>query len=350
MPDISGFTQFVTSTEIDHAQAIIQELLEVLIESNQIGLEVSEVEGDAVFFYRLGTAPSFTELLRQVETMFTRFHHHLQLYDQQRICSCRACATASGLTLKIIAHFGDIGGYFVRQHQQLFGKEVIILHRLLKNNLHQQEYALFTHPLVSNTGVAGPLPPWYRAREARETYDTGAIDFTLVDLSELRRQLPPVEPPQYRLAARTKKVFTVQKRLPLPVHQLVEPIFNLPARSRWMDGVSRIEMLTRARLNRVGTRHRCVFATGQDYVMVTEFARIDANGAELVEMDEKGTGGCHFRLQKISEGETDVAVDFLVRNNPILLAFFNLFQKKKQQASLERSLDNLYHLCKAEGG
>lgn len=59
MPDISGFTQFVTSTEIDHAQGIIQELLEVLIDSNQLGLEVGEVEGDAVFFYRLGgAAPS----------------------------------------------------------------------------------------------------------------------------------------------------------------------------------------------------------------------------------------------------------------------------------------------------
>jgi hypothetical protein len=44
IPDISGFTQFVNQTDIEHSRLIIQELLEILINANQIGLEVSEVE------------------------------------------------------------------------------------------------------------------------------------------------------------------------------------------------------------------------------------------------------------------------------------------------------------------
>ena len=47
IPDISGFTQFVNETEIDHSRLIIQELLEILINANEIGLEISEIEGDA---------------------------------------------------------------------------------------------------------------------------------------------------------------------------------------------------------------------------------------------------------------------------------------------------------------
>src|SRR4051794_21329701 len=117
MPDISGFTEFVTSTEIEHAQSIVQEVLEVLIESNQLNLQVGEIEGDAVFFFRYGQAPSYSELLQQVQTMFTRFHQHLQLFDQQRICPCGACAAATGLKLKMIAHFGEVGGYTVGQYQ-----------------------------------------------------------------------------------------------------------------------------------------------------------------------------------------------------------------------------------------
>ena len=74
MPDISGFTEFVNATEIMHAQSIIQEVLEIIIESNELNMEVGEIEGDAVFFYRLGSAPPVPELMNQVKTMFTRFH------------------------------------------------------------------------------------------------------------------------------------------------------------------------------------------------------------------------------------------------------------------------------------
>ena len=49
VPDITGFTKFVNNTEIDHSQHIISELLENIIDSNQLDLEVSEIEGDAVF-------------------------------------------------------------------------------------------------------------------------------------------------------------------------------------------------------------------------------------------------------------------------------------------------------------
>ena len=43
IPDISGFSRFVSQTEIEHSRLIIQELLESLINANQMGLEVSEV-------------------------------------------------------------------------------------------------------------------------------------------------------------------------------------------------------------------------------------------------------------------------------------------------------------------
>lgn len=47
IPDISGFTDFTSATEIDHAAHIITELLELLVESNQSGFTLAEIEGDA---------------------------------------------------------------------------------------------------------------------------------------------------------------------------------------------------------------------------------------------------------------------------------------------------------------
>ena len=41
IPDISGFTDFVHNTEIQHSGHIVEELLEVLIDANEISLEIS---------------------------------------------------------------------------------------------------------------------------------------------------------------------------------------------------------------------------------------------------------------------------------------------------------------------
>src|SRR5215471_3202186 len=114
IPDISGFTRFVNEVEIDHSRHIIQELLEVIINSNQIDLEISEIEGDAILFYKYGEMPDLPTIYNQVEKMFCAFHKHLITYDHRRFCQCKACAGAVNLTLKVITHYGEFTGYNVK--------------------------------------------------------------------------------------------------------------------------------------------------------------------------------------------------------------------------------------------
>ena len=73
IPDISGFTRFVNDTEIQHSQHIIEELLEVILQSNELNLEVSEIEGDAVLFYREGEPPQPVQISEQIKSMFFNF-------------------------------------------------------------------------------------------------------------------------------------------------------------------------------------------------------------------------------------------------------------------------------------
>jgi len=80
----------------------------VIIEANEIGLEVSEIEGDSVLFYRNGPKPTAAELLAHVQRMYTKFHGHLLNYATQRICHCGAWVSANSLTLKFVLHYGDI--------------------------------------------------------------------------------------------------------------------------------------------------------------------------------------------------------------------------------------------------
>ena len=132
IPDISGFTTFVHRTEIDHSRLIIQELLETLINANSFDLEISEIEGDAILFYKYCDPPELPEIYRQVEAMFCAFHRNVIAYDARRYCQCGACTGVSDLTLKVITHYGEFTGYNVRSFNKLIGRDIIVAHELLE--------------------------------------------------------------------------------------------------------------------------------------------------------------------------------------------------------------------------
>src|SRR5262245_3582254 len=190
IPDISGFTRFVTETEIDHSRRIVQELLEVVIEANQIGLQVSEIEGDAVLFFKFGESPDLKQLSQQVERTFRDFHERLAVYEMSRFCQCRACASACNLTLKIITHYGEFTNYSVKSFEKLIGKDVIVAHQLLKNDIDQHEYWLVTTDLLRD-GPPAELPPWIQWHPGVKRTESGDVEFRYALLSELRRTLEP---------------------------------------------------------------------------------------------------------------------------------------------------------------
>src|SRR4051812_7025416 len=135
IPDISGFTKFVNETEIEHSRYIIEELLENIINSNQIGLNISEIEGDAVLFYRFGKTPTLEDMCHQVELMFCNFQKQIKNYEARRVCQCLACISAVNLSLKVITHYGKFSTYTVKDFSKLIGKDVIVAHQLLKNDI-----------------------------------------------------------------------------------------------------------------------------------------------------------------------------------------------------------------------
>ena len=151
IPDISGFTKFVHETEISHSEHIIKELLEALIDANEMDLQISEIEGDAVLFYRKGRKPTAAETLAQVQRMYIKFHASLRKYESQRICQCGACISSNDLSLKFIIHYGTISINQVKSRSKLFGKDLIVAHRLMKNDISLKEYVLITDQLINSS-------------------------------------------------------------------------------------------------------------------------------------------------------------------------------------------------------
>src|SRR5688500_3389665 len=190
IPDISGFTKFVNETEIEHSRYIIGELLENIINSNQIGLTISEVEVDAVLFYRFGKTPSLKEIYSQVESMFCNFQKQLKNYETRRACQCSACIAAINLSLKVVSHYGEFSTYNVQKYSKLIGKDVIVAHQLLKNDIDRHEYWLVTSDLF-NSKTNSDLPEWITWQQGSKQTEKGEVTFHYSMLSQLKEKVHP---------------------------------------------------------------------------------------------------------------------------------------------------------------
>jgi hypothetical protein len=97
IPDISGYTEFLTKTELVHSSHIINELLEAILAAGDGEFELSEVEGDALLLYRKGKPVDADGLVGLCLRMFESFHTQVSSASasEERSCSsmpsgCRA--------------------------------------------------------------------------------------------------------------------------------------------------------------------------------------------------------------------------------------------------------------------
>ena len=346
IPDISGFTRFVTESEINHSRLIIQELLELIINSNQIALEVSEVEGDAILFYKFGEAPPLEELYRQVEKMFCEFHKNISAYDQRRYCQCNACASAAGLSLKVITHYGEFTEYNVKNFSKLIGKDVIVAHQLLKNDIDQHEYWLVTKDLL-NDSLPEDFTNWMKWDDSVKKTETGEIHFHYTALSHLKSKLPEDPMPVLDLAGKTK-ICSASRVFDTDIITLFHAAGTFEYRPRWWEGVKNVEELNHY-LPRVGMRSRWTLDNGEIVLFSSSNYSYSDTRIEFSETDDKGSQVTYFTLVRIDDKKTELTIDVYKTGNWFTRFLTGLTDQKKMQSSLQKSLENLIPLIKEPG-
>jgi hypothetical protein len=341
IPDISGFTRFVHETEINHSRVIIQELLELLINANKIGLEVSEIEGDAILFYRYGDVPDLKELYNQVEDMFREFHSYLAIYDANRFCQCKACMSAINLSLKVITHYGEFAEYNVKNFSKLIGKDIIVAHQLLKNDIEQHEYWLLTQNLTAEKQLI-PFTQWMRWNSSVKEIEGGEISFHYTQLSNLKKELPPI--PQLHLEIEHKvKVLSLSREYDTHIIKLFHVTGDFNYRHRWQEGVQKVEEVTHF-LPRIGTKCRRILDSGKTVIYSSSYA-FHPDRITFSETDEDKKQAYYFLLEKMSDGKVKLTVDYYIRKNLLKQFLFSL-KKKKTKEALLRSLNRLEILLK----
>ena len=173
--DISGYTKFMVSseTEIEHSQNVISQLIQTIITQVEIPLEVSKLEGDAIFLYVKKDSDALAwEDIRKVTgaklvLFFEVFREKLQELASCLSCTCGACSNLHALKLKIVVHSGEALFYQIDQFDELSGTDVILVHRLLKNSAVTDEYLLMTEPAYADI----EFPYQLTVEEGRESYE-----------------------------------------------------------------------------------------------------------------------------------------------------------------------------------
>jgi hypothetical protein len=343
IPDISGFTRFVNETEIDHSRLIIQELLEILINANQIGLEVSEIEGDAILFYKFGESPDLEELYKQVEKMFCEFHRHLLAYDHRRYCQCKACISAIDLSLKVITHYGEFTGYKVKNFNKLIGKDVIVAHQLLKNEVDQHEYWLVTQQVAGKDNPPSGFAQWMKWNSSAKQTERGEIPFHYTQLSQLKNEITPEPFPRLELSKKIKMI-SFSREYETDIITLFHATGDFNYRHRWQEGVKKVEEVNHF-LPRVGMRCRCVLDNGEVNIYSSSYS-YSPERIEFSETDEKKNSSTYFILEKTGNNKTRLTINFYLKKNIVVQTIFNLVRKKKMEEIYHKSLLNLEELLK----
>lgn len=171
LADISGYTKFLAGPELDHGHAIVRELTSLVRHALVPPLRFVKFEGDAVFCY--ATDATFRDGERLVELLgacYFAFTNRLDDMRRSTTCTCRACASVGALDLKFLAHHGTfVVDLDEDGREDVAGRDVIVVHRLLKNTVSETGidvgYAFLTSPCLEQ------LPQALSLETRSETYD-----------------------------------------------------------------------------------------------------------------------------------------------------------------------------------
>ncbi|WAC93446.1 DUF2652 domain-containing protein [Mycobacterium sp. Aquia_213] len=188
--DIGGYTQYMNwnRMHLAHAQQTVAQLLESVIDAGK-GLKLAKLEGDAAFFW----APDGNANVLVPDRLW-RMHQSF-LARRQRIkvdiaCECASCDQLDSLSLKFVAHEGEVAEQKVKRHVELAGVDVILVHRMLKNQVPVPEYVLMTD------AVAARLDESIRGLSMPLTHDFEGIGETSTYYIDLATAEAPPAPPR----------------------------------------------------------------------------------------------------------------------------------------------------------
>lgn len=255
LPDISGFTRFLKTTEIRHSRHIIEELIAIIVEQTKKHFQLAEVEGDALFLYQETAKINVKVLYEVVKNTYIAFHKHLINYNHLRICNCGACSTAAELSLKFIVHTGIVEFATVNGKEKPYGLDVIKAHRLMKNNIEGKDYLLFSDDFSDKFDLKQIEEP---KEYGSASYDEiGEIKYAYLRLLDLKKSIKPEENKSFIANNSLKTIISQSIEINAPLDVVFEVLSDFRYRPVW-NKEAKVVDYNEEDIYRIGSEHYCI--------------------------------------------------------------------------------------------
>jgi uncharacterized protein YndB with AHSA1/START domain len=263
--DISGYTRYLAGVELDHAQDILADLVGTVVSALRPTFRLAKLEGDAAFTYAPAEKVDGSLLLDAIERCYFGFRRRRRDVRQATSCECDACVRIPDLNLKFVVHHGLALHQKMAGRDELVGTDVIVVHRLLKNDVVQQTdataYALITQTCIDAFAIDPVVLGMTRITESYE--HIGEVQAWVHDLERRWQEEDRLQRVQVSAAA---AVYTVSIPTAAPP-QLAWAFVTEPGRRLgWQTGTTEI-LVSNAPGGRraVGTTNHCMH--GKDAVV-----------------------------------------------------------------------------------
>jgi hypothetical protein len=179
--DIGGYTRFMTYHRMNlaHAQDTIARLLEAVIDASG-NFKLAKLEGDAAFFW----GPVSNGVNEKIAAMRRAFLQQRGRLVGERQCTCDSCTQIEMLRLKFVVHEGEVIKQRVKNNEELAGVDVILVHRMLKNDVPVGEYALASDAAKKHVAALGDAKEIVHNLEGIGDVVTHYVDLANVALVE----------------------------------------------------------------------------------------------------------------------------------------------------------------------
>jgi hypothetical protein len=321
LADLTGYTAYLSGSEIEHAPAIAGDLLETIVGRLEPPFRLVKFEGDAAFLFVEDGRADGSLLLDAIEAAYLAFRRRLRSIDQATTCDCNSCRLAPRLDLKVFVHHGAFVWSRIAGRDELAGPDVIVVHRLLKGAgaaaARANGFALLTVAAVDTLGLD---PDALGLRPGSESIEhLGDVGTFTLDL-EARWQ---AESAQRRLdIADADLAFDLETTLTAETSVVWAHLTSPALRTRW-EGPIVIEETPAGGRRGIGTMAQCVTGRLATLEEIVDWQPYDRVGwrlavpgigpiAATVDLDPV-EGGTKLRLRWAYQGGSMVDADAIER-------------------------------------
>ncbi len=222
---------------------------------------LAKLEGDAAFTFAITEKLDGSLLLDTIERCYFRFRRRRRDMSQATSCECNACVRIPDLNLKFVVHHGTILRQRVAGQEELLGPDVILVHRLLKNDVIAstgiEAYALFSQQCVDAMDIDVSA---LGMRASSETYEhIGAVRVWIHDLG---RRWQEEESRTRVIVDERHAVYRFDAPTSAPPQVAWEFMTTPGRRVTWQLGVTGVKVIATGNRRGVGATNHCMHGDG----------------------------------------------------------------------------------------